>query len=76
VGASGKRYYGIYVINGSSRHFSLNYFDFATQQAHKIADLPGVFDVGAPAVSPDGHTFFFTGIEHGEGDIVLVEGFR
>jgi dipeptidyl aminopeptidase/acylaminoacyl peptidase len=67
---------GIYIINGSPRHFSLNHFDFVTQQAHKIANLPGLFGIGAPAISSDGRTFLFTGLEHGEGDIVLVEGFR
>ena len=67
---------GIYFINGFPRHFSLNYFDFVTRRAHKIADLPSLFDVGRPSISADGHTFLFVGLEHSEGDIVLVEGFR
>jgi Tol biopolymer transport system component/DNA-binding winged helix-turn-helix (wHTH) protein len=67
---------GIYFINGSPRHFSLNRFDFVTQHVHKIADLPGLFNIGGPNLSPDGHAFLFSGIEHSEGDIVLVEGFR
>ena len=67
---------GIYFIDGSLRHFSLNRFDFVTQQVHKIADLPGFFNIGGPHLSPDGHAFLFSGIEHSEGDIVLVEGFR
>jgi Tol biopolymer transport system component/DNA-binding winged helix-turn-helix (wHTH) protein len=67
---------GIYFMNGSPRHFALNYFDFVTRQAHKIADLPGLFNIGSPHLSPDGHAFLFSGIEHSEGDIVLVDGFR
>jgi hypothetical protein len=67
---------GIYFINGYPRHFSLNYFEFVTQHVRKIADLPGLFAIWGPTVSPDDHTFLFAGIEHSEGDIVLVEGFR
>jgi hypothetical protein len=67
---------GIYFINGPPRHFSLNRFDFVTQHVHKIADLPGLFNIGGPSLSTDGRTFLFSGIEHSEGDIVLVEGFR
>lgn len=67
---------GIYFVNGSPRHFAFNYFDFVTQRVHKIADLPSLFAIWGPHLSPDGHTLFFSGIEHSEGDIVLVEGFR
>jgi Tol biopolymer transport system component/DNA-binding winged helix-turn-helix (wHTH) protein len=67
---------GLYFINGSPRHFSLNHFDFVTGQRRKIADLPSVFGIGLAAISSDGRTFFFTGVEHGEGDIVQVDGFR
>jgi len=67
---------GIYFINGSKRHFSLNHFDFATQHVQKIADLPGLFYIGGPNLSLDGRAFLFSGIEHSEGDVVLVEGFR
>jgi len=66
----------MYFINGSPRHFALNYFDFVTQHVHKIADLPGLFAIWAPHLSPDGYTFLFSGIEHSEGNIFLVEGFR
>jgi Tol biopolymer transport system component/DNA-binding winged helix-turn-helix (wHTH) protein len=68
--------HGFYFINGSPRHFSLAYFDFATRHVRKIADLPGLFAAWGANLSADGHTLFFTGIEHSEGDIVLVEGFR
>jgi Tol biopolymer transport system component len=67
---------GIYFINGSMRHNSLNYLDFVTQHVYKIADLPGLFAVWGPSLSPDGHTFLFSGIEHSEGNLFLVEGFR
>jgi hypothetical protein len=67
---------GMYFIDGAPRHFSVNYFDFATQHIHKIADLPGLFARWGPSLSPDGHAFLFSGIEHSEGNIFLVEGFR
>jgi hypothetical protein len=67
---------GIYFINGSPRHFSLNYFDLIGGHRHKIADLPGLFAIWGPTISPDGHTFLFAGIEHSEGNIFLVEGFH
>jgi Tol biopolymer transport system component/DNA-binding winged helix-turn-helix (wHTH) protein len=67
---------GAYFINGAPRHYSLNYFDIVTQHVHKIADFPYLFALWGPSLSPDGHTFLFSGIEHSEGDIVLVEGFR
>jgi Tol biopolymer transport system component len=67
---------GIYFINGSPRHFFLNRFDFVTRHVQKIADLPGLFNIGGPNLSSDGRAFLFSGIEHSEGDIVLVEGFR
>jgi Tol biopolymer transport system component/DNA-binding winged helix-turn-helix (wHTH) protein len=67
---------GIYFINGSPRHFSLNYFDFITRHVRKIADLPDLFALWGPNLSPDGHTFLFSGIEHSEGNLFLVEGFR
>jgi Tol biopolymer transport system component/DNA-binding winged helix-turn-helix (wHTH) protein len=67
---------GIYFINGTPRHFSIAYFDFATRHVRKIEDLPSLFATWGPNLSTDGHTLFFTGIEHSEGDIVLVQGFR
>ena len=67
---------GIYFINGSPRHYSLNYLDFVNQHVHKIADLPSLFVIWGPTLSPDGHTFLFSGIEHSEGNLFLVEGFR
>ena len=67
---------GIYFIEGSPPHFSLGYFDFVVRHARKIADLPGLFIVWGPTLSPDGHTVLFTGREHSESDIFLVEGFR
>ncbi len=67
---------GLYFINGTPRHFALNYFDFVTQHVRKIADLPGLFAVWGPTLSSDGRTFLVSGIEHSEGDIFLVEGFR
>ncbi len=67
---------GMYFITGDSRHYSLNYLDFSTQHVRKIAELPGLFVLWGTSLSPDGRTFLFTGIEHSEADIVLVEGFQ
>jgi Tol biopolymer transport system component/DNA-binding winged helix-turn-helix (wHTH) protein len=67
---------GLYFLDGFPRHFSLAHFDFVTGQRHKIADLPNLFVAWGPTVSPDGHTFLFSGIERSEGDLVLVEGFH
>lgn len=67
---------GMYFIQGAPRHFSVNHFDFASQRVGKIADLPGLFTQWGPSLSADGHTFLISGIEHVEGDIVLVDGFR
>jgi Tol biopolymer transport system component/DNA-binding winged helix-turn-helix (wHTH) protein len=66
---------GLYFIDGPPRHSFLNYFDLATRQVHKVADLPGLPMIGKPAISSDGYTFFFSGIEQPEADIVLVDGF-
>jgi Tol biopolymer transport system component/DNA-binding winged helix-turn-helix (wHTH) protein len=67
---------GIYFIDGPSRHFFLNYFDFVTRHVHKVADLPALPAMGKPSISPDGHTVGFDGLEQPESDIVLVDGFR
>ena len=67
---------GLYFINGAPRHFALNYFDSVTQHVRKIADLPGLFTVWGPTLSSDGRAFLVSGIEHSEGDLFLVEGFR
>jgi len=67
---------GIYFIDGTPRHFFLKRFDLLSQRTQMIAALPDVFNQWGPTVSPDGHTFLFSGIERAEGDIFLVEGFR
>ena len=68
---------GIYFINGSTRHFSLNYYDFLTQHVQKTADLPSfAFMGGRFTISHDGHTVLLAGSERAESDIMLVEGFR
>jgi Tol biopolymer transport system component/DNA-binding winged helix-turn-helix (wHTH) protein len=66
----------IYFIEGSTRHFSLKRFELAAQKIQKVSDLPGLFAIWGATLSPDQHTFLFSGIEHSEGDIVLVEGFQ
>ena len=67
---------GVYFISGSPRHFTLDFFDFTNQHVRTITALPGLFVSWGPNLSSDGHTLFFTGIEHSEGDLILVEGFH
>jgi Tol biopolymer transport system component/DNA-binding winged helix-turn-helix (wHTH) protein len=67
---------GGYFVDGGPRHFALHYFDTATQHAHKIVDFPNLFVMWGLSLAPDGHAFLFSGIEHSEGDIMLVKGFR
>jgi len=67
---------GAYFIDGSPRHFALHYFETTTQHTRKIADFPYLFVMWGPSLAPDGQSIIFTGIEHSEGDIMLVEGFN
>jgi Tol biopolymer transport system component/DNA-binding winged helix-turn-helix (wHTH) protein len=67
---------GGYFVDGRPRHFALHYFDTATQHAHKIVDFPNLFSMWGSSLAPDGHALLFSGIEHSEGDIMLVKGFR
>jgi Tol biopolymer transport system component len=67
---------GGYFVDGGPRHFALHYFDTATQHTRKIVDFPSLFVMWGSSVAPDGHSILFSGIEHSEGDIMLVEGFN
>jgi Tol biopolymer transport system component/DNA-binding winged helix-turn-helix (wHTH) protein len=66
---------GAYFVDGGPRHFALHHFDTATQHARKIAEFPNLFVMWGPSLAPDGRSILFSGIEHSEGDIILVEGF-
>ena len=67
---------GIYFINGDPGHYSLNYFELSTARVQRVTELSDRgMEVGL-AVSPDGHTLLYSGIERSEADLVLVEGFR
>jgi Tol biopolymer transport system component/DNA-binding winged helix-turn-helix (wHTH) protein len=67
---------GGYFVEGGPRHFALHYLDTATRHAHKLADFPNLFAMWGSSLAPDGRSILFSGIEHSEGDIMLVEGFR
>jgi hypothetical protein len=67
---------GTYFVDGGPRHFTLHYFDTSTQRARKIADFPYLFAMWGSSLAPDGQSILFSGIEHSEADIMLVEGFR
>lgn len=66
----------IYFINGNPGHYSLNYYEFSTTKVRRVAELPDrEVEVGI-AVSPDGHTLLYPGIERSEADLILINGFR
>ena len=67
---------GIYFIDGAESQFSVYYLEFASRHLYKVSDLPLSFALGGIAVSPDNGTLLFTGIDHGESDIILAENFR
>ena len=67
---------GAYFIDGAPRHFALKHVEAATAKVRKVAEFPNLFALWAPSLSPDGRAFLFSGIEHSEGDIMLVEGFK
>jgi len=67
---------GIYFIDGKPAHYALNYFEFSTAKVHRVAALPDrEVEVGI-AVSPNGHTLLYPGVQRSEADLVLVDGFR
>jgi Tol biopolymer transport system component/DNA-binding winged helix-turn-helix (wHTH) protein len=67
---------GGYFVDGGPRHFALNYLDSVTQRVQKVVEVTNLFALWGPSLSPDGRTLLFSGIEHSEGDIMLVEGFK
>ncbi len=67
---------GGYFVDGGPRHFALHYLDTATQHAHKIVDFPNLFVMLGSSLAPDGRALLVSGIEHSEGDIMLLKGFR
>ena len=67
---------GIYFIDGPPSHLSVNYFDFAARHV-KVWELHSMTLVCCGiAVSRNNETLLFTGIDHLESDIMLVEGFQ
>jgi Tol biopolymer transport system component len=68
---------GVYFVDGSPSHYSINYFDFATKHVHIVSQLPGLsFIMSGIAVSRRSDTLLFSGVAHFESDIMMVEGFR
>ena len=67
---------GIYFVDGAPRHYSLFYFEFATQGVRKVTQLPDLSVHPGLAVSPDGHQLLYSGIEGSESDLVLVDKFH
>jgi Tol biopolymer transport system component/DNA-binding winged helix-turn-helix (wHTH) protein len=68
---------GIYFIDGYAPPHYVKYLDFATRRLYEISDLPTItLASGGIAVSRNNDTLLFTGIDHAESDIMLVEDFR
>jgi eukaryotic-like serine/threonine-protein kinase len=69
---------GIYFIRWWGTHDTLNFFNFATQQANRKAALPGdpSGEETGLSLSPDGRWFIYTQEEQRNVDLWLVENFR
>jgi Tol biopolymer transport system component/DNA-binding winged helix-turn-helix (wHTH) protein len=68
---------GIYFIDGSPPRFSLNYFEFSSRSYQRVVELPRSEGVrGGISVSNSGDALLFSSVDHIDGDIMLVEGFR
>ena len=69
--------HGLYFVVGVPRQYSVGFYDATTHRVKKVADLPKMAEPqGEIALSPDGKTLFYCGIETSEADIMLVENFR
>jgi Tol biopolymer transport system component/DNA-binding winged helix-turn-helix (wHTH) protein len=66
---------GIYFVDGPPSHLSVNYFDFAARRV-KVWELHSMIVCCGIAVSRNDDTLLFSGIDHLESDIMLVEGFQ
>jgi Tol biopolymer transport system component/DNA-binding winged helix-turn-helix (wHTH) protein len=68
---------GIYFVDGTASNFSIVYFDLEARRLHRVCALPEVqFVWGGITVSKSGDTLLYAGVDHGESDIVLAEGFN
>jgi hypothetical protein len=70
---------GIYFFPyGGHYHGNILYFlELTTGHIKMIADLPqSDYGPGLFSISRDGHILFYSEVEHGESDIMLVEGFH
>jgi Tol biopolymer transport system component/DNA-binding winged helix-turn-helix (wHTH) protein len=73
---------GIYYVSDASPypapHSSIDFFDFASKQVSRVAELTGLPPADDPgfAVSPDGKRIIFSQVDTSAVDIMLVENFR
>jgi len=68
---------GIYFVDGPPSQHSIKHFNFSDRRIETISDVPGItFICCAIAVSADNGVLLFSGLDHLESDIMLVENFR
>lgn len=65
--------HGIYFTSPSSTTSSVNYFDFATANVHRLCSLPQALTPGdGISVSPDGRYLLFTQTDDAQSDIMIA----
>jgi Tol biopolymer transport system component/DNA-binding winged helix-turn-helix (wHTH) protein len=68
---------GIYFIDGPPGHLAVKYFDFSDRKILPVADLRGItFLCCGIAVTRNNDALLFSGLDHLESDIILVENFH
>jgi Tol biopolymer transport system component/DNA-binding winged helix-turn-helix (wHTH) protein len=67
---------GIHFVRQTDARRSLEFYDFATRRIRSVANLHDLAELhGRIALSPDGNVLY-SGLEHSEADIMLVDGFQ
>ena len=68
---------GIYFMDGAPSDFFIEYFDFSTRHVRRVSELKGLgFVWGGIGLSPKSDVLLYSGVDHGDSDIMLVEGFQ
>jgi Tol biopolymer transport system component/DNA-binding winged helix-turn-helix (wHTH) protein len=68
---------GIYFIDGPRGHLAVKYFDFSDRKTLPVADVRGIaFLCCGIAVTRNNDALLFSGVDHVDSDIMLVENLR
>ena len=68
---------GIYFMDGAPSDFFIEYFDFSTRHVRRVSELKGLgFVWGGIGLSPNNDVLLYSGVDRGDSDILLVEGFQ